>query len=372
MSSHIAYLCSSKSWGGLEYNQLRNARWMHDLGYPVLVLCVAETPVNKAALDMGLPVQLISYHRKYYDFRAARTLRHILQDKKISHLIVRATRDISIASRVRYKMGASINVSYFMEMQLGVQKTNILHSLRYRFIDLWSCPLHYLEDQVRTMTNFHNTLVHIPSGLELDFFPLTENSAECRKMLDLPKERFLFGLIGRFDPQKGQELVLEALKIRENLPCDIVFLGEPTQGEADWYYTLIQEKIAAHSWENRVHLRPYRKDTSTFYHAVDALIMATKAESIGMVTLEALACGIPVVGSDKGGTPEILDDGKAGILFVSEDASDLARAMGDMIETRSTFSAESLRLKVAENDHKRVCVQIENALGLQKPDVQSL
>lgn len=339
---------------------------MQDLGYSVLILCVEGTPVHQRATEMELPVQLIRYHRKYYDVGAAKELRKILQNANVTHLIVRATRDLSIAANVGRKMGSALHVSYFMEMQMGVKKTHFLHTLRYRQIDLWSCPLPYLAEQVRTMTHFRNQLVIIPSGIELAPFEKDKNPEACRELLNLPQDRFLFGLIGRFDPQKGQMLVLQALKQAEDLPCDLVFLGEPTVGEAEAYYQELLQIIEENGWKQRVHLRPYRKDTATFYHAIDALIMATKAESIGMVTIETLACGIPVIGSNKGGTPEILQEGKAGILFESEDATDLARALRSMMEELASFKAEDLRAAVQANDHLTVCRQVEAALGLQK------
>src|SRR3989338_867299 len=178
MRATIAYLCSSVSWGGLEMNQLRNALWMQERGHPVFIFCVPESPTARQAAVLGLDIVAIRQQGKYYDFRAARRFRHLLIQHGVTHLILRATRDMSIAATARFRMGKRLHVSYFMEMQLGVQKKNLLHSLRFRFIDLWACPLSYLERQVRTMTHFKNTLVQIPSGLELAPFLAAPTSEE--------------------------------------------------------------------------------------------------------------------------------------------------------------------------------------------------
>lgn len=373
MRATIAYLCSSINWGGLEMNQLRNALWMQERGHTVIIFCVPESPSSAHASAMGLTTVAIRLQGKYYDFRSARRFRHLLIQHGVTHLILRATRDMSMAATVRFRMGKRLHVSYFMEMQLGVQKKNLLHSIRFRFIDLWACPLDYLEKQVRAMTSYKNKLVQIPSGLELAPFLTAPSPLESRKVLGLPQNRFIFGLIGRFDPQKGQQLVLKAFELLENSSADLVFLGEPTIGEGAKYYQMILEEIENRGWQERVFIRPFRKDTSVFYAAIDVLIMATKAESIGMVTLESLASGTPVLGSDRGGTPEILANEKGGKLFASQDANDLAKQMRSFVETPVQYAPEKLRELVAPNDHHAVCRRVEEALGIPSPtSTQSL
>ncbi len=364
MSSCLGYLCSSVSWGGLEMNHLRNAQWMQERRHRVLVFCVENSPIAKMAIEMGLSCVFIPQHKKYYDFGAARKVRKSLLEHGVTHLIIRATRDMSIAATLRFRMGNRLHVSYFMEMQLGVKKTHLLHSIRFRYIDLWSCPLNWLKTQVETMTNFKNTLVVIPSGLELSPFLHAPERNESREVLELHPDGFLFGLIGRFDPQKGQHLVLEAMLQIPETNFGVVFLGEPTIGEADDYYASIRETIRTNGLEDRVFIRPFRKDTPVFYSAVNWLIMATKAESIGMVTLESLACGTPVLGSNLGGTPEILAQDKGGRLFVSQDVKDLARQMREIVLEQPSFAPEQLRKLVEAYDHHSVCRQVEEALGL--------
>jgi glycosyltransferase involved in cell wall biosynthesis len=62
------------------------------------------------------------------------------------------------------------------------------------------------------------------------------------------------------------------------------------------------------------------------YRAHDVLVMASRAEAFGRVTAEAMLCGCAVVGSDSGGTPELIADGR-GYLFAPQDADSLAQAL---------------------------------------------
>jgi len=364
MSAHLGYLCSSESWGGLEMNHLRNALWMHESGHKVLVIAVAGSRIAQEAETHGLPVQTIEKHSKYYDFKHGRKLVQLIRSHKISHLLIRATRDMSITAYAKWKLKEKLHTSYFMEMQLGVKKTNILHARRQRGIDLWSCPLPWLEEQVRTMTRFRNKIVQIPSGMDLSKFQNPPLKSEARKQLELPQDVRIFGLMGRFDPQKGQLLLLEAMQLAKNSNFHVVLLGEPTHNEAQDYYKTMLSIIQSDAYQNRVHIRPYMKDPVPFYAAIDWFVMATKAESIGMVTMESLACGTPVLGSNAGGTPEVLEHEKGGILFETLDAKSLAEKIDLICDQNLTRDSGSLREMTQQYDHKSVCASVAKHLGI--------
>ncbi|MFT5779085.1 MAG: D-inositol-3-phosphate glycosyltransferase [Crocinitomicaceae bacterium] len=364
MKSKLAYLCSSKSWGGLEMNHLRNAEWMAQRGHDVVVIGLASTPFQERALEMGLSFIAVESYRKYYDVRAVRRLKALLERENVTHLIIRSTRDMSITAGVKQKMRKQLHTSYFMEMQLGVKKTNLAHTLRFRQIDLWSCPLNWLADQVGEMTRFKNELVVIPSGLDLSKFTPLISQDVARKILGLPTDVRIFGLIGRFDPQKGQLLLLNAMKQCSQQNFSVVLLGEPTRDEGEAYFNSMQQIIADNQLEERVLIRGFREDIVPFYSAVDWFVMATKAETFGMVTIESLACGTPVLGSNAGGTPELLEHETSGRLFESMNAEDLAEKIDAICEGNEKFDSTKLREMTEKYDHHKVCSAVEKALGL--------
>lgn len=364
MKATLGYLCSSTSWGGLEMNHLRNAFWMQNRGHCVLILCVEGSPLAQHAVEMMLKVIHIKKHRKYYDFKNARSLTRIIKDKSITHLIIRSNEDVSISAAVKSKLGRRLHTSYFMEMQIGVKKTNLLHTLRFRYIDLWSCPLNWLKEQVEKLTNFHNKLVVIPSGLNLEQFSRLPEKSDSRSELELPNNVFIFGLIGRFDRQKGQLLLLDAMTKSKHSNYSVVLLGEPTLNEGDIYYNQMTAIIDEKSLNERVHIRPFRKDAEVFYNAIDWLVMATEAETFGMVTIEALACGRPVLGSNAGGTPEILQNEKGGRLFHTLDSTDLALQIDHILDNSDHYNSDELKQMAKAYNHIDVCKKVEKALGL--------
>ncbi len=365
MNHKLGYLCSSMSWGGLEMNQLRNALWMKERGHAVVFLGVKDSPVMKAAMSARLRTCEIVRHKKYYDFKSGKVLAKLLEREAISHLILRETRDLSVSVIAKRHCSNPIHLSYFMEMQLGVKKTHALHTLRYRYLDLWSCPLNWLANQVRTMTRFsHDKIVVIPSGLELAKATSALSKTEARLKMDLPLDKIIFGLAGRFDAQKGQLLLLQALAMTQNPNSVVCLLGEPTLGEGEEYSRQITEFIDSNNLNDRVFIRPFRSDVSTFFRAVDAFVMASKAETFGMVTIESMACGTPILASNAGGSPEILEFGKIGTLFTPMDSRALADAMSNFIENPERVSAQDLIQASQHYNHAKVCSAVESALRI--------
>ncbi len=364
MKSKLGYLCGSVSWGGLEMNHVRNAKWMQERGYQVCFLCVNDSPVAKYANEQGVPTHFIERHKKYYDFKKASKLADYLLKNEYTHVLIRSNEDMSITAAVKRKLGKKIFTAYFMEMQLGVKKTNLFHTIRYSYIDLWSCPLNWLAEQVETMTKFKNQLVVIPSGIDRSSFNISISQEEARKLLDLPSGKRIFGLIGRFDPQKGQLLLLEATELAKNKDFHVVLLGEPTVNEGNDYFEAMKAKIDSEGLNGRVSIRPFMQDVSPFFRAVDWFVMATKAETFGMVTVESLACGTPVLGSNAGGTPEILTGGetKGGVLFETLNSKDLAAKIDQICQEELQIPEKQLMEMAKKYDHHRVCEMVEKAL----------
>ena len=89
-------------------------------------------------------------------------------------------------------------------------------------------------------------------------------------------------------------------------------------------------------------------DPKRLLQASDVFLLASTGEAFGLVLAEAMACGVPVVGTRSGSLPEVVDEGKTGLLVPSRDAKSLASA----IETVS--SDEQLRRRMANLGLERV------------------
>jgi glycosyltransferase involved in cell wall biosynthesis len=363
----IAYLCVSNSWGGLEMNQLRNAVWMKERGHEVVLLGLKDSRIIKEAADAGIEIDYVNQHKKYYDFKRAFSLLKLIQKRSVTHLVLRDPKDISLGVTTKRLLKNGLYLAYFMEMQLGVKKNDLIHTWRFKGLDLWSCPLNFLAKQVKDLTSFPESKTKvIPSAMDLSKFENLPSRDVAREKLNLPKDQILLGLIGRLDPFKGHKLLMDAY---EMLPSDLktkislVFLGEKMNPDIDNFYDRLMERIKEDTFKSSVHILPFRKDVETFYAAIDVFVMASKAETFGMVTIESLASGTPVIGSNAGGTPELLGHGDRGILFETMNKQSLKVAIEHFVNDYQADPNE-LKSSVLCYGNNEVCELVEKHLNL--------
>jgi glycosyltransferase involved in cell wall biosynthesis len=368
----IAYVCGSGSWGGLEMNQWRNAVWMKQRGHAVVVLGLEGSPLHLACKEDAIPFTAISPHKKHYDFGASLRLRDIIRKRNITQLIIRDGRDVGLATLTKTFCFGKLKVHYFMEMQLGVVKKNPAQTLRFRQLDSWICPLEWLVAEVKNNTFMPQSRIrHIPVGIELDVFRSEMTPIEARRLLGLPAEGIILGLAGRIDEQKGQVLLLQALKLlrARSTPVKVALLGSPTLNEDQTYYNELLDFIEKEQLSDDVHCLPFRKDHHVFYKAINVLIMPSLAETCGMVTIEAMASGIPVIGSNAGGTPELLRNGETGYLFESMNPVALSDQIELFLEDPQRFPREKTEDSARQFDHRKVCGMVSVLLGLPEETI---
>jgi glycosyltransferase involved in cell wall biosynthesis len=175
------------------------------------------------------------------------------------------------------------------------------------------------------------------------FRPATgEERVDARAALGLgPTDRVTLAL-GRLDRLKGIDVLLEAWRaLAERHPSAVLLLA----GDGPERASL--ERWAQGRGLRSVRFLGQRSDVRSLLWAADVLAMPSRQEAMPMAALEALACGVPVVGSRVGGIPEIVRDGENGILVPAEDAGALARALDGLLSDparRNTLSDAAGRL----------------------------
>lgn len=123
--------------------------------------------------------------------------------------------------------------------------------------------------------------------------------------------------VGRFGRQKGLDLLLSAFKRVRRQDVRLHILGGPNPGRNAAVAT-DDPRITAHGWIDH-------SEIDAWYAAADALIVPSRWEGFGLVTVEAMRNRTAVIASIRGALPEVLDHGAAGRLFDPEDAGALAR-----------------------------------------------
>lgn len=170
-------------------------------------------------------------------------------------------------------------------------------------------------------------------GVEMAFFSPGEKGM-ARAALGLDPEAKIVLFAGRIQPLKGGEIALEAAEIlRKFHEIQLVVIGGPSGHEGEVELQRLKDKTREAQLAKSVLFVPPQPHElmSSYYRAADVCIVPSRTESFGLVALEALACGTPVVASAVGGLMALVENGRSGYLVGVRDAASFAKAIDKVI-----------------------------------------
>ncbi|MBV8715416.1 MAG: glycosyltransferase [Chloroflexi bacterium] len=193
-------------------------------------------------------------------------------------------------------------------------------------------------------------IVVIPGGVDLERFkPLPRTSA--RRTLGLPSGRKVLLFVGRIQRLKGLEVLLRAFALLADLDAELLIVGgRPGTTYESREITRLQHLAAKLGVAERtrfVGAVPH-EELPTYYSAADVSVMPSSYESFGLVAVESLACGTPVVATRVGGLTSIVRDGETGLLVPWRDAELFAERL------RRVLSDSELHGRLATNARESV------------------
>lgn len=176
------------------------------------------------------------------------------------------------------------------------------------------------------------------------------------------KAELNLGIVGIFDPEKGQKKAVELMPEILNLfPKAKLHLWGDKEGT---YKREIVKLVKKAGLENSVLFHGFEKNLDVIYKNMDVLLMYSRCEGFGRVTVEAMSYGIPVLGYDSGGTSELIKENVNGYLF--KNPKELIDKLCLLIQDEKHFN--NIRLG-AYNDSRinynieKYCSNVENFIN---------
>ncbi|MDD5290738.1 MAG: glycosyltransferase family 4 protein [Patescibacteria group bacterium] len=160
-------------------------------------------------------------------------------------------------------------------------------------------------------------LIVIHNGIApIEFLP----RQEAREKLNLPENKFIIGSIGNLYRTKGFSYLIETVKklAEEGMEITAVIIGEGLEKKS------LTELIKKHKLENNVILAGRIPEAARLLSAFDIYVCSSIKEGLSYTIIETMLNGLPIIATRVGGNPELIEDGKTGLLINSQDASDLA------------------------------------------------
>lgn len=171
----------------------------------------------------------------------------------------------------------------------------------------------------------NNKVVAIPNGVEVRRF-MNAEPINLRQKLGLPENSFLIGFLGRFMSQKGFVYLVEAIKILyekyelSKLPIVLAFSSE------DGFFREEKKEVERKGLDHVIRFLPFTPNVAPVLKSLDIVVMPSLWEACGLLAMEAMVSGVPVIGTDCIGLREVLKD-TPGIMIPKRNSLALADAL---------------------------------------------
>ncbi|MDQ1297805.1 MAG: L-malate glycosyltransferase [Campylobacterota bacterium] len=331
MGKKVGELCLSPDLGGLELYMMRASRYLSEQGECISVIN-EKGKLKSYYDDTTYRYFTLKRHNVFLAWLTARDLAHIIDDEAIDVLHVHWTKDLPTAVIAKLLSKRKPKVVQSRHMTMTRFKDDVYHRFLYRNLDLMLAVTHQVKSQIEKFipASIRPKVETLYIGAEQPAIISEEEKKDRREQLGLA-DSFTVGIVGRIEPQKGQWVVIDAIEklIKRGIDARALIIGHAMSEE---YLGILQKEIVMRGLRDRVIFTGFTREAQTMMQLCDVMVLATENETFGLVLIEAMMCGVCVMGSDSGGPLEIIDDGVTGVLFKTFDADDLTDKLALLYE----------------------------------------
>lgn len=336
----IIWIIDSLGPGGAEQLMTTLLKHFRDAGFNIRV-CALQTrggnPIADELKHIGLPVDLIPVPNLRHPLNLFRILRYFrFHRPQLVHTQLEFSDVLgTIAARI---LGIP-SVSTIHVLDKSAEKKSKVIRLKLRWFVLGKFCSRIIAVSEKTRTHHLKTgaldpkkIITVYNGIDLSRFKDTNESqiTKTKQALHLPLNRRIIITVAVLREPKGIQYMINALpKILEQIP-DIHYL---VVGDGE-YGTSLKDLSTALSIQDHITFAGHRTDIPNLLACSDLFVLPTLGDALPTVLIEALAAGKPVVASDVGGVPEIIENGVNGVLVPPGDPSRLAVACLQLLKNK--------------------------------------
>lgn len=342
-SLKILHICPRPSYSGLEDYAHSMAKAQKELGLNIEILVLANSPLEAKARNSQILTLTHESAKKTKEL-----LIEGIQSSKWDILHLHSTQDLKVVLPALmscwFKSIKRPKLILQTHILISHTKKDPIHWIKYMFVDeMWcsSRPSQALLEKYIPIKKEKIRIVRYGRDIErIQSLLLDRTSA--RDFLKLPQDAIVCGLVSRIDSQKGILEFLEASIsiLKERSDFHLVIIGGRTMDDpaSEIYQNKLFEiqKNQAVDVARRIHFLGQVPESFKYLRAFDLYALPSYNECFALSVLESQLAGVPVLGTNAGGTPDIVIDNQTGWLF----------------ETRSSQSAEAAIKRALQDSTK--------------------
>lgn len=342
------HIDTEHTWRGGEQQALYLTTGLSERGHAVTVACQPDSPMAKRAREAGLEVAEVRM-RGEADFRAVWALRRLIRRGgfDIVHMHTSHAHALGCAAAALARRGKTI-VS--RRVDFGVAR-NLFSGFKYRHgVDRFIAISQAIKQVLAGGGVDPNRIDVVHSGIHLGRFENVPPN-HFREELGIPPDAPIIGNVAHMADHKGQRYLVAAMpRVLEAEPqARLVIVGDGELRGA------LEAQVSELDLGHAVTFTGFRTDVPQWLDLFDLFVMSSHLEGLCTSVLDALAMRTPVVVTDAGGLPEIVDHETHGLVVPAKEPRPLAEAIVRLLRDRE------LGQRLAEAGRRRVEAEFSDA-----------
>jgi glycosyltransferase involved in cell wall biosynthesis len=327
---NVLIVCTSISWGGLEQTALRDALELKKRGIDIHILGMDSGALFEKAKGTDVSYHSIRSQNKYLNFELTFKIRNIIKEFGI-HVIHMHTFNTVFPVLLAVKR---MNVKVVATRHIHVEhvKKDFFHRWYLNRLDrLFAISDFARKNLVETYPLPAEKVQTLYIGINVGQFERTPGKQEQFKkdFPYIPSDSRIVGVVGRIDPMKGQLEFIEAIPaiLTRHPNTYFVIVGRPTSENENKYLEFIKYRAKQLGVEDFITYTGFYNDVSVPLSVMDIFVMPSYFEAFGLIALQAMACGVPVIATAKGSIDEIIPSNEYGIKVTPKNSSMISEAV---------------------------------------------
>jgi glycosyltransferase involved in cell wall biosynthesis len=322
----ILHTEASTGWGGQEIRILDESAGLRARGHDVQLSAPEDAPIFAAAAKQNIPAHPVPLNRRRPSSVAAfaRLVHKLRPDVVVTH----SSADSWIAALATRLPGSRAAIVRTRHLSTPVSG-GVLNRWLYGHVPAYVVTTGQVirTHLIEQLGLSPERVVSVPTGADISRFQ-PGGRAAARAQLGLPSDAPIVGIVATLRSWKGHRFLISALEDPRLAGVHLAVVGTGPQDSR------LRRQAAESSAADRIIFAGQQRDVAPWMQALDVFALpSTGNEGVPQALMQAMAVGLPVVSTPVGAIPELVEDGRTGLVVPPENvdalASALARVLGD-------------------------------------------
>lgn len=325
MKKRILQLCLSNGHGGLELYVARLHRLLRERGHDCTAMVSPGTLLAQRLAEQGAPGTEFGARFHQLPLIAARRLARFLERERIDLVHIHWSKDLPLAALAKRLSRRPVRLVHSRHMHITRPKFDPYHRMLYSSLDRLIVLSKVMHADARRYLPVDE------DRIELVYLGVAAPSAAAQATPP-PEDGILrIGQFSRIEHGKGQHVLIEAVDLlrSQGMEARARIVGYVMD---ERYMAGLRAEVARRGLGDRIEFVGFLPAPQQTMPGYDVIVLASGSETFGLVLIEAMRAGVAVVGTNAGGVPEIIEDGRSGLLFEPGSATDLAGKLRYLVE----------------------------------------